>query len=203
MKRFRLNPIATLMSWAMPSFLRMYIVEDAGGGGGGGTPTPPPPAPRAPEPETFSKDYVRELREENKGWRLKASELEANVKAAKEAAEAAQRAADEKVTTSEKAANDRIIRAELKAAALKAGMVDLDGLKLADLSTIKLNDAGEVEGAEALMEAMKKAKPYLFGAQSSSTPKNPPPNTPPVNKKAMEMTEDEYRAAKAALTGRG
>ena len=30
-------------------------------------------------------------------------------------------------------------------------MIDLDGLKLADLSSVKLTEAGEVEGAEALM----------------------------------------------------
>ena len=83
--------------------------------------------------------------------------------------------------------------------ALKAGMVDLDGLKLADLSGVKLNEAGEVEGAEALMEALKKSKPYLFGAPSSSTPGTPPSPKTPEAKKATEMTDEEYQQAKAAL----
>ena len=74
------------------------------------------------------------------------------------------------------AADQRIIRAELKAEALKAGMVDLDGLKLADLSKVKLNDAGEVEGADALMTELKKSKPYLFGTPgtTSNTTTNAP-----------------------------
>lgn len=160
------------------------------------TPTPPAPAP-TPGPETFSKDYVHELREENKGWRLKAQEKEQAAKAAEDAAAKAAAEAAEKVAQAETAANQRIIRAELKAAALKAGMVDLDGLKLADLSGVKLNDAGEVEGADKLMEDLKKAKPYLFGTQQhSSNPGNPPNPNPPAAKKAMEMSDAEYAAAR-------
>jgi hypothetical protein len=164
-------------------------------------PTGAPPAapPRAPEPETFSKDYVRELREENKGWRLKASEHEATAKTLKEAADKAAKDAADMVTAGQKTANDRIIRAELKASALKAGMVDLDGLKLADLSKVKLNDAGDVEGADELMAEMKKAKPYLFGAASTSHTGNPPKAGDPKTKTAAEMTDAEYAVAKAAM----
>jgi len=171
--------------------------DNQGGGGTGNPPTPPAPPPR--EPETFSKDYVRELREENKGWRLKASEHETAAKAAKEAAEAAKAEAEKAKTDAQTAADQRVIRAELKAAALKAGMVDLDGLKLLDLSTVKLNAQGEVEGAEALMDAAKKAKPYLFGAANTSTGGKAPPSNPPAAKKAQDMTPEEYAAAKAAL----
>lgn len=190
----------------MPPLMKRYPFFDnePGAAGGGTPPAATPAAPAAPpEPETFSKDYVRELRAENKGWRLKASEHEAAAKKAQDDAAAAAKAAEDKVNAATKAANDRIVRAELKAVALKFGMVDLDGLKLADLSTIKLNDAGEVEGAEALMEALKKSKPYLFGAQNSSTPGTPPNPNPPSGKKATEMSDEEYAAAKAALTRRG
>ncbi len=161
--------------------------------GGGGA------APKPPEAETFSKDYVRELREENKGWRLKASEAETKKKEAEEAAAKAAKEADDKVKGATTAADQRVIRAELKAAALNAGMVDLDGLKLADMSTVKLNDAGEVEGADALMETMKKLKPYLFGAASSSTGKEPPKPGDPTKKKASEMTDAEREVAARSL----
>jgi hypothetical protein len=170
--------------------------DDPAGGGNGNPPTPPP---AAREPETFSKDYVRELREENKGWRLKASEQEAAARTATAAAAAAEAAATAKITETNTAADQRVIRAELKASALKAGMVDLDGLKLLDLSTVKLNAQGEVEGADALMDAAKKAKPYLFGAASTSSGTKPPNPNPPTTKKAQDMTPEEYNAAKAAL----
>ena len=137
-------------------------------------PVVPPAAPATPPmPETFSKDYVKGLREENKEWRLKATEMEQQ---AKTAAEAAKTEAEARIAAAEKAASDRIILAELKASALKAGMIDLDGLKLADISAVKLNDKGELEGADALMESLKTAKPYLFRVvtTTSSTAKAPP-----------------------------
>lgn len=164
---------------------------------------PPSPAPAPPaEPEMFSKEYVRELREENKGWRLKVSTIEASTKAMQDASTAAEAVAVAKAAEVAAAADQRVIRAELKTAALKAGMVDLDGLKLADLSTVKMSESGEVEGAETLMAELKKAKPYLFGAASTSFGGKPPPADPPKNKHAREMTDPEYASAKSALTGR-
>ena len=167
---------------------------------------PPAPIPPANEPQTFSLEYVRELRSENKEWRQKAQGHETEAQRQKGLAEAAATEATTKITAAAAAAQDRIIRAELKAVAVKAGMVDLDGLKLLDLSTIKLNDAGEVEGAEALLTAAKTAKPWLFGAPptSTSSPAPVPPVVPPATKKASEMTDVEYRAARKHIerTGR-
>lgn len=157
----------------------------------------PPPAPK--EPETFSREYVRELREENKGWRLKATTLEQERDAAKKASEDAGIERDAKVKTASEAANARILMAELKAEALKAGMIDLDGLKLADLSSVSLQEDGAVKGSAKLFEDLKKAKPYLFGASSSSSTGTPPKVTTSETKKATEMEKGEYETAKAAL----
>ncbi|MCM8735999.1 phage scaffolding protein [Azospirillum sp. A1-3] len=180
-------------------------------------PAPQPPAPPAPqlppEPQTFSREYVSELRGENKTWRLKAQAAEeaaAKAKADADAATAAAKAAEEKAqadaaaarTAAEQAANDRIIRAELKAAAIKAGMVDLDGLKLADLSAVKLDDTGNVTGADEMLAALKESKPYLFSAPQphSSNPTPPPPAPKPGDKKlAKDMTPEEFQAARRAI----
>lgn len=147
-----------------------------------------------PPEEKFSREYVTELREENKNYRIKAKENE-------ELAAKAKAEAEEKVKATMDAANQRIIKSELKAIALKYGIVDLDGLKLADLSNIKLNDNGEIEGGEDVIKALKEQKPYLFKepttTQTTQTP--PPPNTKP--KKATEMTLAEYEAEKRRLTG--
>lgn len=177
------------------------------------TPSPPAPAPRPPaEPETFSREYVTELRNENRGWRLKAQEQEQKRAEAEAAVTEAQKKADEAIAaakaeaeghakTAEERANERIIRAELRTAALKAGMVDLDGLKLADLSEVTLNDKGEVEGADALMTKLKEAKPYLFGKPlpGNTNPNDPPNPNPPAPKLAKDMSPEEYQAAKAAV----
>lgn len=163
--------------------------------------TPPvvtPPAPK--EPETFSREYVQELRAENASYRTRANEAKAAAEAAEVAKAAALTESEAKVTAATTAANERVIRAELKAVAVKAGMVDLDGLKLADLSKVTLDDKGEVQGADDLMKALKESKPYLFGTTTSTTHAgNPPPATPPAAKLAKDMTKEEYAAAKAKL----
>ncbi len=99
----------------------------------------------------------------------------------------------------------RIVRAELKAEAIRAGIVDPDGLKLLDTSTVKLNGDGEVESASALIADLKRAKPWLFGTSSpasTSSSAAAPPAQPPRQKLAMDMTEDEWRSARAALLKR-
>lgn len=160
--------------------------------------SPAPPAPPAKGQESFSREYVEELRHENASYRTRAQEAKRAAEKAAEAAEKASTEAQEKITAAQKAAEERIIRAELKAAALKAGMHDLDGLKLADFSKVKLNpETGEVEGADELMAAMKEAKPYLFGESRSTTnPEKTPPKTPPTGKTAQEMTPEEWAAYK-------
>lgn len=194
--------MSRLLAFLLPlGLMRLGVVGDDGGGGGGNPPAGggnPPPKDPDDSRETFSREYVKELREENKGWRLKAQQLEKERDDHKTAAEKAAQDADGKIKEAHTAAEQRVIRAELKAEALKAGMVDLDGLKLADLSKIKINDAGEVEGAAELMDELKKAKPYLFGTtQNSSTPNTPPGSKPPAAKKATEMTDEEYAKARA------
>lgn len=155
-----------------------------------------------PEPQTFSREYVHELREENKSVRVKAkADTEAAEKRATDAA-AAEKAAKDAATAAKTAADDRILRAELKAVAIKAGMVDVDGLKLADLTKVKLNDKGEVEGGEALIEDLKKNKPYLFGQDGTNTSAaggSPKPADAGAGKKATEMTKEEYDKAKGDL----
>lgn len=162
-----------------------------------------------PEPQTFSAEYVRELRAENKGLRLKNQELQSRVDGFDKAtAEAVQKAVDEaKAKTREEVlaeasteADKRVLQAELKGEAVKAGLLDLDQLKLLDLSAVTFKD-GKVEGADALFEGLKTSKPYLFGEkQNTSTTETPPPANPPAPKSAKDMTPEEYNAAKAALT---
>jgi hypothetical protein len=93
----------------------------------------------------------------------------------------------------------QLVRAELKAEAIRAGIIDLDGLKLIDLSEVKLTEDGEVEGAPALLTRLKKAKPWLFSAASLSSIAMPPPSQAPRQKLATEMTDAEYRSAREVL----
>ena len=177
---------------------RFYpVLNDEPGPGGSGGQSQPSSAPRTPEPEVFSKEYVRELRHENAGYRLKAQEMERKAAEAAEAATKAQQAAEAKAAEREAAANARVIKAELKAHAIKAGIVDLDGLALADLSGVKFNDKGEIEGAEAAIEALKKSKPYLF-AQTTASTQQAPRGGDPKPKSARDLSPEEFKREMAA-----
>jgi hypothetical protein len=93
----------------------------------------------------------------------------------------------------------KLIRAELKTEAVRAGMIDLDGLKLIDASELSLDKDGNVVGGSTIMERFKRIKPWLFGGGSSSMPVVPPPAQPARSKLATEMTEAEYKAARATI----
>jgi hypothetical protein len=108
-------------------------------------------------------------------------------------------ALEQQLTEVQQRTEARLIRAELKAEAVRAGMIDLDGLKLVDLDQVKLTPEGEVQGAADLMTQLRKSKPWLFGSASSSSAATPPPAQAPRQKLATEMTDAEYRAAREAL----
>ena len=111
-------------------------------------------------------------------------------------------ALEQQLTVVQRNAENRLIRAELKAEAVRAGILDLDGLKLVDTSSVKLNETGDVEGAAQLVAQLRQSKPWLFGAASSSSRAMPPPAQPARQKRATEMTEAEWRAARAEIVRR-
>jgi hypothetical protein len=97
----------------------------------------------------------------------------------------------------------RVIKAELKAEAIKAGMVDLDGLKLLELSHFKLNGQGELDDSAQTFQKLKRSKPWLFsGSASSSAAANPPRPETVRARHANELSHEEWLAARAALTRR-
>lgn len=99
-------------------------------------------------------------------------------------------------------AEQRVIIAELKVEAMRANMIDLDGLQFLDVTQIRLaEDGGVVDGAE-LISRLKRSKPWLFSAPSTSSIAKAPPSTPTRQKLAKDMTDDEYRIARANIIKR-
>jgi hypothetical protein len=97
---------------------------------------------------------------------------------------------------------ERLIRAELKAEAVRAGMVDLDGLKLVETRALTLDESGNVPGAAVLMQSLRRAKPWLFGAVNASSLATPPPAEHPPVQLATKMSTKEWLAARAELLRR-
>ena len=94
----------------------------------------------------------------------------------------------------------RLIAASLRVEAIQAGMIDLDGLKLLDVSSLTLDENDNVANGRQLMQSLRQSKPWLFRAASSSSASAAPSTRPARQKTAMEMTDEEYRAARNALT---
>lgn len=134
------------------------------------------------------------VNEEAKGHRLNADKF-------RQEADQAKAKLAETEASAKKATRD----AALKVLATEAGMVDLDGLKLLDEAKIELADDGSLRNGAAVMAELKTAKPWLFTAQqggqrrSTSSPQTPPAQKPAQSKRATEMTDDEYRAARQEL----
>lgn len=94
----------------------------------------------------------------------------------------------------------RLVVANLRTEAVRAGMVDLDGLKLIDLSAVRLDGEDKVVGGRKMMEDLRRQKPWLFSAASSSSAAVAPASQPVRQKTALEMTDEEYAAARNAIT---
>jgi hypothetical protein len=128
---------------------------------------------------------TEETKDSTDGWQARAEAAEAALAAAQAEAQA------------------RLVRAELKAEAIRAGMIDLDGLKLLDLSQVAVDDKGELVEPAAIFRTLKRTKPWLFGGgASSSAAAHPPKPEPPRPRMATEMSHEEWLAARAALIKR-
>jgi hypothetical protein len=178
------------------------------------TPTPPAP-PQAPPPNPAPHvDHEREkagLRAEAAANRVEARQNADRAAAAEEAARVAREQGAANVTAERTAAqeriakaNKRLITAEVKAAALSAGLQDLDLLPLCDMASVTADDEGNVAGAAEAVARWKAAKPSFFqpGAAPAPRPTGDPapnPNPNPTEKGAMEMTQEEWRQKQAEV----
>ncbi len=94
----------------------------------------------------------------------------------------------------------RVTAASLRTEAVRAGMIDLDGLKLIDLTKVCLDENDMITDGRKIMADLRKAKPWLFGNPSTSSGAIPPVSQPIRARSAMEMTDEEYSAARTAVT---
>ena len=178
----------------------------------------------------FTAEYVRELRQEREGHRLKAQETQtklekalADLKAAQteatevkgkfELADAARVKAESTALEAKTSSDARVITAELKSLAREQGLIDPDVLKLVDVSTLKINDKGEIEGLSDTVTKFKESKPHFFKemgqtSSSSSTSSTSSTSSAPgasdgkgFDARVVAHGSPEYEAARRALIG--
>lgn len=109
---------------------------------------------------------------------------------------------EQKLTDLQRGMQEKLIRSELKVEAIRAGMIDLDCLQLIDVSGVVLGVGDEVPSLAHLVSNLQRRKPWLFGGGFSSSSAGAPAAKPAPEKLATEMTDEEYRAARAALLRR-
>ena len=159
---------------------------------------------------TAAQARIKEVSDEAKGHRLNATEARKATEVAETARATAETASAERIKQIETDAGAKLskaqqsaVRANLRVAAKEAGAADPnDMLALIAPERLVVNEDGEIENAAELMTELKKAKPYLFGAASTSSTSTPPETKPPVPQLATDMTDAEYKAARAAVTRR-
>ncbi|MGI4944865.1 MAG: hypothetical protein ACRYHQ_30630 [Janthinobacterium lividum] len=99
-------------------------------------------------------------------------------------------------------ANQRLVQSELRGHAIRAGIIDVDCLKLLDSSALKLDEHGTLPEAAAALAQLKRDKPWVFAQPNSSHPAPPPAPAPPQQKTAKDMTHAEWRMARDQLIKR-
>jgi hypothetical protein len=157
--------------------------------------------------------YEKRLRTENAQKRQTIRELQGKMasekKAYDDAIKAANAAADQRVNdaiaATKKDTLGLLSRVRLEAEAEAQGILDLDTLRLLDIdgAGIKVDDKGVVTGVAEAIAEFKKSKPGLFKPvddkkTTTSTQRAPEPKSG-EGKSAKDMTDDEWKAAKAKL----
>lgn len=103
------------------------------------------------------------------------------------------------------ALHKQLLRQEIKVQAQKEGLIDLDLAELISGESVKINEAGQVAGAETAVSAFKALKPHLFQAPASAAPaprstsagNEPPVRAPGENKRVTDLSPEEYKKSKA------
>lgn len=130
-------------------------------------------------PEPMQK-YIKELRAEARGRRLKLKEAEVEVSVLKGKLDEVDKKVMEEqgnykaLYESEKQKHDetvqafkaRIVRESIKTEALAKGIIDSELSELINISDVTIDDDGRVSGISEAVDAYKAAKPHLFGVKA-------------------------------------
>lgn len=147
-----------------------------------------------------AEDVIATLTSEKGKLEKIVEKLTGDITASKEEVTKAKTEYDAKVVELENKSKETTKIGKLEVEALKQGMVDVDGLKLADITKITVDEKGNLVGTEDFFKTLKESKGYLFGkVNTTNVDKVPKPGeSGPVDATKIEKSED-YEAAKQKL----
>lgn len=113
---------------------------------------------------------------------------------------------EKRLSEMQEANKQRLIKTELRAHAMRAGVIDFDDVYTIlhrDLGKIEFDDDGEVTNAGDIITELKSRKPHLFaGVNTSSTERAPKTRMEQKQEKpALTMSDEEFERSLAQLIG--
>lgn len=160
-------------------------------------------------PETFSAQYVAELRAENEKLRKLSIDSQSQVENMKKSVEDASKASKEAIEAERVSFKNKLMLREIQSALVGEGFLDKDiasllAPKVAEEAKLSMDDKDTVVGLKEAIEGLKKNKPELFRSmQSSSLPANsqgkPQPNSGTAPADAMKASDAEFQAMMSGL----
>ena len=109
---------------------------------------------------------------------------------------------EQRLAEQEKVSTEELLHSELRLAAFRAGMIDLDGIKLIDPISLKPNEHGVRPELIQVLADLRRDKPWLFASATSGSVVTPPASSPHRRKLATDMTMEEWRSARSELLRR-
>ncbi len=158
--------------------------------------TPPASKP----PETFSAQYVAELRAENEKLRKTLSERDSSVEESRKAVETMKKEHKDALDAERAAFRNKLLLREVQSALVSDGFIDKDiasllAPKVVEEGKLSMDDKDAITGLKEAVEALKKSKPELFrtmqatSAQSGSA-QPAPGQAAPVD--ALKLSDAEF-----------
>ena len=184
-------------------------------------PTPTPTPTPTPAPTPAPGQSIEDVRAEAANYRIQARQLKEEASGLRTQLEAAQNQTEQQRTELEGRATaaqqfaermrSKAIEAEIKAAAVSAGITDPDLVALIPKSTVVMDAEGNVTGAAEAIAGFKAAKPHFFrdpnhvpapAPQGGSIvrPPAPGPGAPPAITTEDMQNPEKRRAAFTVAT---
>lgn len=160
------------------------------------------------KPETFSAQYVAELRAENERLRKSILETQAQGDEMKKAIEDARKASKEAVEAERNAFRQKLMLRDIQSALISEGFLDKDiasllAPRVAEEAKLSLDEKESVVGLKEAIDGLKKNKPELFRSMqstSSATNGTKPAASGAAPVDAMKLSDAEF---KTMLSGMG